>query len=60
MAPTNFTAYCQYQWADANVHLLLEEIMGDILMGDLLSPRSFYAFLGKGFAGKNAVRGGCL
>jgi P4 family phage/plasmid primase-like protien len=54
VAPTNFTAYCQYQWADANVHLLLEEIMGDILMGDL-RQRSFYAFLGKGFAGKSAV-----
>ena len=53
-APTNFTAYCQYQWPDANAHLLLEEIMGDILMGDL-RQRSFYAFLGKGFAGKSAV-----
>jgi P4 family phage/plasmid primase-like protien len=53
-APSNFLAYCQYQWADANVHLLLEEILGDILMGDL-RQRAFYGWFGKGFAGKSAL-----
>jgi P4 family phage/plasmid primase-like protien len=53
-APTNFTAYCEYQWPDANVHLLLEEMLGDILMGDL-RQRAFYGWFGKGFAGKSAL-----
>jgi len=53
-APTNYSAYCEYQWPDANVHLLLEEMLGDILMGDL-RQRAFYGWFGKGFAGKSAL-----
>ena len=52
--PFNYMAYCQNEWADFRHHLLLEEITGDILLAD---PRTrvFYAFTGKGGAGKSSV-----
>ena len=51
--PKRFIDYCLYQWTDANVHLLLEEILGDILMSDP-RRRVFYVWTGKGGAGKSA------
>ena len=32
--PRHFMDYCQYQWSDAQVHLLMEEMLGDILLSD--------------------------
>ena len=52
--PTHFLSYCEYQWTDANVHLLLEEISGDILLPDP-RQRVFYNWLGKRFAGKSSL-----
>ncbi len=57
--PALFTAYCEYQWADANVHLLLEEVLGDILLSDV-RRRVFHVWTGKPFAGKSAVVEGAV
>ena len=52
--PKHFIDYCRFQWDDVQVHLLLEEILGDILLSD---PRwrVFYNFLGKPWAGKSTL-----
>ena len=52
--PTHFLNYCKFQWNDPNVHLLVEEMLGDILLSD---PRwrVFYNMLGKPFAGKSSL-----
>ena len=52
--PINFINYCKFQWDDSKSHLLLEEILGDILLADP-RQRVFYVFLGKRFAGKSTL-----
>ena len=32
--PKHFIDYCEWQWTDADCHLLLEETLGDILLAD--------------------------
>ena len=44
--PKHFIAFCQYAWADANVHLLVEEILGDIILPDP-RRRVFFVWTGR-------------
>lgn len=52
--PKHFIDYCQYQWTDAQTHLLVEEILGDCLLADP-RRRVFYGWTGKGSAGKSTL-----
>ena len=52
--PKAFLKYCDFQWTDADNHLLLEEILGDILLADP-RLRVFYCLLGAPWAGKSAL-----
>ncbi len=52
--PKHFIEFCQYAWADANVHLLVEEILGDIILPDP-RRRVFFVWTGRPRAGKSAL-----
>ena len=52
--PQRFIEYCNYQWTDASNHLLLDEMLGDILLADP-RKRVFYGLFGKPQSGKSAL-----